>query len=172
MTDAANPQSEQLLWSAHPSPAINAPAIFLSVFFSILIVAVVLFLYLATPNAPGSILLLLLILVIPESFLAWKILEVRMISYELTSERLRLKRSFLSRSVDEIELYRVRDYTLRQGVVGRMFGVWDLHLATADRTHPQLTLRGIRDGERVRDIIRVQVEKLRRSRGVREIEVD
>jgi uncharacterized membrane protein YdbT with pleckstrin-like domain len=124
-------------------------------------------------NLPWYVLWLLLFwLVIPLFILLWQWLVIRTTVYELTSERLKLRRGVLNKHLDEVELYRVRDYQLEQPFLLRLFGLGNILLRTSDRSHPSVRLRAIRDGERLYERIRSAVEQCRSRKGVRELDVE
>lgn len=137
---------EQTLWSGTPSQLINLPLYVLWV--------------------------LLFWLVIPLFILLWQWLVVRNTKYELTSERLKMRRGVLNKHMDEVELYRVRDYKLEQPLLLRLFGLGNITLQTSDRSHPVVTLRAIRNGEPLYEQIRGAVEQCRARKGVREVDVE
>ena len=115
---------------------------------------------------------LLFWLVIPVFIILWRWLEVRNLRYELSTERLKIRRGVLNKKTDEIELYRVRDYQLDQPFFLRLFGLGNIAVTTADRTNPLVVLRAIRDGEQVREQIRNAVEACRVAKRVREVDLD
>lgn len=124
-------------------------------------------------NLPWYILWLLLFwLVIPLFILLWQWLVIRTTVYELTSERLKLRRGVLNKHLDEVELYRVRDYKLEQPFFLRLFGLGNILLQTSDRSHPRVRLRAIRDGEQLYERVRAAVEDSRARKGVRELDVE
>jgi uncharacterized membrane protein YdbT with pleckstrin-like domain len=115
---------------------------------------------------------LLFWLVIPLFIILWRWLEVRNMRYELSTERLKIRHGVLNKKMDELELYRVRDYKLEQPLFLRMFGLGNIQLQTVDRSNPSVTLRAVRDGEVLREQIRSAVEACRVAKRVREIDVD
>jgi uncharacterized membrane protein YdbT with pleckstrin-like domain len=137
---------EKALWSGTPSQLINLP---------LYVVWVLLFW-----------------LVIPLFIMLWQWLVVRSTIYELTTERLKLRRGVLNKHMDEVELYRVRDYKLEQPLFLRLFGLGNITLRTSDRSHPVLSLRAIRNGEQLYEQIRNAVEQSRAKKGVRELDVE
>jgi uncharacterized membrane protein YdbT with pleckstrin-like domain len=137
---------EKALWSGTPSQLINLPLYVLWV--------------------------LLFWLVIPLFIMLWQWLVVRNTIYELTTERLKLRRGVLNKHMDEVELYRVRDYKLEQPLFLRLFGLGNITLRTSDRSHPVLSLRAIRNGEQLYEQIRNAVEQSRAKKGVRELDVE
>jgi uncharacterized membrane protein YdbT with pleckstrin-like domain len=116
--------------------------------------------------------LLLSWLVIPLFILLWQWLVIRTTVYELTSERLKLRSGVLNKHLDEVELYRVRDYKFEQPFFLRLFGLGNIVLQTSDRSHPRVRLRAIREGEALYEQIRGAVEQARARKGVRELDVE
>ncbi|MCD6500325.1 MAG: PH domain-containing protein [Deltaproteobacteria bacterium] len=103
---------------------------------------------------------------------AWKWLVVRHTIYELTSQRLRLRRGVINKRVDQLELYRVKDYRVDEPLFLRMLSLSNVVLETSDKTDPVLVLAAVRDGETIQNLIRNQVEHLRDRKRVREIDFD
>jgi uncharacterized membrane protein YdbT with pleckstrin-like domain len=128
-------QTEQSIWEGSPSQVLNVP---------IFVVCA-----------------LLCWLVVPIFYAVWRWLVLKNIRYELTTERLKLREGVLNKRLDEIELYRVRDYTLEQPLLIRIFGLSNITLGTADPSQPVVVLRAIADGERVLDQLRRHVEDAR-----------
>lgn len=136
---------EKLLWSGSPSQAINIPIfIFCSLLFW---------------------------LVIPIFVILWRWLVTRMTKYELTTERLRTRHGVLNKKMDELELYRVRDYKLDQPIFLRLFSLGNIILQTSDISNPVITIRAIPNSEQIREDIRNSVEACRVKKGVRELDV-
>ncbi len=129
-----------ILWREKPSQAVNL-GIYASCFF---------------------------LLTIPLAF--WRFLQVRATEYMITPERLINTFGVLSRSREEIELYRIKDYQIKQPFIYRFFGIADIKLVTSDKTTATFTLRGIENPEYVQTLLREQVEQMRRAKGVREVD--
>src|SRR5688572_33477212 len=108
-------QTEQHVWAGSPSQVLNVPV------------------YLVCA--------LLCWLIVPIFYAIWKWLVLKNIRYELTTERLKLREGVLNKRLDEIELYRVRDYSLEQPLVLRLFGLSNITLRTADPSQPVVVLR-------------------------------
>lgn len=115
---------------------------------------------------------LLAFLVVPLLVAAWVILQTRMASYTLTTERLRTERGVLSKTRDELELYRVRDMEATQSFWQRIVGIGTIRLVTSDRSHPEMVLPGIRAHRSAMDLIRGQTEEMRKVKRVRELDVE
>jgi len=133
--------------------------------------------WLGTPSQVinlGAFLLLGLFfwLVIPLFIILWKWLVVKNMKYELTTERLRMRHGVLNKKLDELELYRVRDYKLDQPFFLRIFSLANIILQTSDRSHPTVIIQAIPDAENLREQLRTYVEACRTRKGVRELDVE
>lgn len=86
--------------------------------------------------------------------------------YKLTNERLIVTHGFVSKRVEEIELYRVNDVSMKQSVMERMFGLGDVRLETTDASTPEPQMKDIKAPERVKDIVRQAARAERQRRRV------
>jgi uncharacterized membrane protein YdbT with pleckstrin-like domain len=111
-------------------------------------------------------------LVLPAGYLLWSYLSVRSQVFELTSERLRVTRGILNQSIDEIELYRVKDSQMIRSWWMRLTGLASIVLETSDRSMPHLTIPAIRGGAELRELLRTHVELQRDRKRVRETDFD
>lgn len=94
-------------------------------------------------------------------------------TYELTEDRLILHQGILAKSIDEIELYRVKDVRINFTIINQLADLGTLTLTSSDETTRDAPLV-IRDVERARarrETLRGLVNTARRSRGVREIDM-
>ena len=99
-------------------------------------------------------------------------LKTRFTVYEVTDQRIKLKTGILSQVIDECELYRVRDYKVVKPFFQRIFGLGRIELITSDRSNSGINLNGIKDPENLYNLIRDNVEKIRRKTGTREVDVE
>ena len=99
-------------------------------------------------------------------------LRTRFTVYEVTDQRIKLKTGILNQEIEECELYRVRDYKIVKPFFQRIFGLGKIELVTSDRSNSSINLNGIKNPENLYDLIRDNVEKIRRKTGTREIDVD
>lgn len=92
------------------------------------------------------------------------------IRYELTSQRLRVIRGLLGRSVEEIELVRVRDTSVSQHMGERALNVGDITIVSNDPSNPEYMLNNVTNPNEVREMIRraTMAEKQRRGLHYRE----
>ncbi|MDB6140104.1 MAG: hypothetical protein JWO94_3176 [Verrucomicrobiaceae bacterium] len=90
--------------------------------------------------------------------------------YELTTQRLRKTTGLLSKKIDELELYRVKDSTLEQPFLLRMFRAGHIKVLSSDATMPELTLVAVNRAYDVREKLRKAVEEERDRKRVRDVE--
>ncbi len=109
-------------------------------------------------------------LVIPVLAAAYRWLQVKCRVYELTTERFRITRGILSKHIDELELYRVKDVSLRRPFVQRLFSLGTVILDTSDHSTPQVVIPTVADVAWLRDEIRKHVEARRDRKGVKEVD--
>lgn len=158
---------ETLIWQGTSSQWTN----FGTYFFCLLLAAGVLAAYfLINPAAPEPLILLGLVVPVLWAFARW--IGTRFHRYEITSERIKIATGLLSRRTSELELYRVRDYSVVEPFWLRLVGCGHIVLATADRTNPHVTLHAVPHAARLKDQIRAHTERMRQQRGVRDLEID
>lgn len=115
---------------------------------------------------------LLAFLVVPAVYAIIVLLETRFTRYELTTQRLRSRQGVLSKRVDEIELYRVRDFSVEQRLWQRLVRVGSVRLITSDRSHPEFVLKNVTGHDELADRLREHTETMRRLKRVRELDVE
>ena len=111
-------------------------------------------------------------IIIPFSIVFLKIFDTRFINYTLTTERLIIKKGILTRTTDEIELYRIKDIRLIEPILQRLVGLSIVEITSSDRSNPNLSLAGIKKGDELRNTMRNEVERLRTTKKVREIDYE
>ncbi len=112
------------------------------------------------------------VLVITIPFAIWKWLVIRCTRYTLTSQRLQLETGVFSKHLEEIELYRIKDSELLRPFIQRLVGLGTVRVLSSDSTMPEMQVRCISKADGVRELIREHVEKVRKARGVRELDVN
>jgi len=134
----------------------------------------VLCLMLAAVIVVGGVFMLpvLMALVIPLGWAGWAFLVVRCEVYELSEGRIRFYTGVLSRKIDEIELYRVKDSSVVQPFWLRVFGLGTVLMETSDRSHPRAELAAVKDPVGVREHLRKRVERIRDAKRAREVDFD
>lgn len=111
------------------------------------------------------------VLILPIPIAVYKYLETRAVSIRVTSQRLQIETGILSRSLEEVELYRIKDTTLERSFLQRLVGLGTVRIMTSDESAQLVLLKHLPDARGVRETIRSQVEAVRRARGVREFDV-
>lgn len=104
----------------------------------------------------------------------WKWLEVMGSLYQVTAERLIVRKGIVMKSIDEIELYRVKDVRIDFSIVNQMAGIGRISLTSSDETTRQtgeLVLRDIERAQERREQLRRLVDTARQKRRVREIDM-
>jgi hypothetical protein len=87
--------------------------------------------------------------------------------YVLTTERIIIQVGLLGRREEQIDLGRVKDIRLTQGVSDRMIGIGQIEVISTDPSTPSFRLMGIKDPRKVRDLIWSAVNQRRRAMGIR-----
>ena len=95
------------------------------------------------------------------------------VTYELTDDRLILHKGILAKSIDEIELYRVKDARIDFTIVNQTADIGTITITSSDETtrDAPLVLRDIARARTRREQLRGLVNAARQSRGVREIDM-
>jgi uncharacterized membrane protein YdbT with pleckstrin-like domain len=150
---------EQPIWSDRPSSTISFGAVVILFFGALL-------LWLLTEEV-----LVAAALLIPTVIVLVQYISLQSTYYELTTERLMTHSGVFFRTIDELELYRIRDYRIEQPLHLRTLGLANIVLITADATSPKLVLQGIPNARAVVDKIRHLVEHRRQATGVRSFDV-
>jgi membrane protein YdbS with pleckstrin-like domain len=88
------------------------------------------------------------------------------VRYLLTNQRFIHESGVLRRISDRIEVLDIDDITFEQGPVERLVGVGSIKIASSDRTHPELILRGIENVRAISDLIDDTRRTDRRRRGL------
>ena len=164
--------AEHTVWQGTPSQIINLSQYLLwGLVFTVLLVSGVFILKSMDTIPSGAVAMLFVIAAIPLVAAGWKWLIVANTKYELTTQRLRTRTGVFNKRLDELELYRVRDYKLEQPWFLRLFSLSNIVLQTSDKSTPQVVLRAIPRGDFLREEMRTYVEEARMRRGVREVDL-
>ena len=90
------------------------------------------------------------------------------IAYKVTTRRVIVERGVLSKRLEQIDAYRIKDYVVDRPLSQRIMGTGNLLLVTMDPTTPAMELRGIAtDVVSLYDRLRAAAESDRARRGVR-----
>lgn len=86
--------------------------------------------------------------------------------YTLKEDKLCISSGMLNKKIEEIRLYRIKDFTVHRSLLQRMFGLGTVHICSADSTTPEFDVMNIKEAEKVKDLMSDQVEKARIEAGV------
>ena len=94
-------------------------------------------------------------------------------TYEITDQRLIMRRGIIMKSIDEIELYRIKDVRMNFTLLNQLTGIGAICLTTSDETTRggDFVMRNVPRAHARREDIRRLVDAARRLRGVREIDM-
>ena len=87
-------------------------------------------------------------------------------TYELEEERLFIRTGFLTRTEDEVRLYRIIDMTLKQTLWQRIFGVGTIHCCSSDSSQKEFDIINIKKPREVREQLSQLVESQREKKRV------
>jgi len=122
------------------------------------------FLYLSYWLLPAFIIPSLLIIIIA----CYRFLYTRNILYHITPEVIRIHTGIFFKSMTNLEMYRVKDYTITQSLVMQLFKLMTLTLKTTDPENRMVVFRGIPVSDIV-DIIRDHVQQARLNNRIYEL---
>ena len=84
--------------------------------------------------------------------------------YRLFQDSLEVESGIISRRIENIQLFRVRDLALAQSMLNRIAGVGDITVTSPDQSAPRYRLRGVEDPRKVYDQLRELVSKSQATR--------
>jgi uncharacterized membrane protein YdbT with pleckstrin-like domain len=94
-------------------------------------------------------------------------------SYRITTRRIVVESGVLSKKLEQIDLYRVADYTVERPFGQRIMGTGNLLLKTFDKTTPELDVLDIKtDVVKLYERVRAATENDKARRGVRMIDYE
>ena len=86
--------------------------------------------------------------------------------YQVSKDRLILRRGFFKTETDEILIYRIMDIRLVRTLGQKLFGVGTISLISADKSDPALDLKNIKHPDMVRQFLSNLIEEQRTARGI------
>jgi uncharacterized membrane protein YdbT with pleckstrin-like domain len=103
----------------------------------------------------------------------WKWLQNVAAKYEVTEERLIVRRGIINKSIDEIELYRIKDVRIDFTLVNQLAGIGRISVSSSDETTRggDFVMRDIERAQERREQLRRLVDAARQKRSVREIDM-
>jgi uncharacterized membrane protein YdbT with pleckstrin-like domain len=103
----------------------------------------------------------------------YKWFETLSSKYEITPQRMIIRRGVFMKSIDEVELYRVKDVRMDFSLLNQLAGIGTICLTSSDETTRtgELVIRQVPDAEKRREELRRLVDAARLQRGVREFDM-
>jgi membrane protein YdbS with pleckstrin-like domain len=95
--------------------------------------------------ALGAIVILVLII---------KVIGLKAVRYEVTTDRVEWSRGILDRKVDNLDMFRVIDLKMRRSLLDCMLGIGTVALITTDKTDPNFVFRKMKNSRSLYDIIK------------------
>jgi uncharacterized membrane protein YdbT with pleckstrin-like domain len=154
---------EQVIWTGRPSQWVNFKYFFPS---WVLMCATAVAAHLL--SQPWLFAVAGVFLIVP----FWKWLVVRCTEMTLTNQRLKVRTGVFSRRTSELELYRVKDTSLDEPFILRLVSLGNIEIISSDRTTPRFLIPAVKGAETLREHIRQTVERLRTTKGVREMDME
>ncbi len=94
-------------------------------------------------------------------------------NYRITTRRIVVETGVLSKKLEQIDLYRIADYTVERPFGQRLLGTGNILLKTFDKTTPQLDIRDIKtDVVALYERVRAATEAEKTRRGVRMVDYE
>jgi uncharacterized membrane protein YdbT with pleckstrin-like domain len=94
-------------------------------------------------------------------------------TYEISEDRLILRKGIFVKSIDEVELYRVKDVRLDFTLIAQWANIGTITVTSSDETtrDAPLVIRDVDNANKRREALRRLVEAARQKRRVRELDV-
>ncbi|HYD13551.1 MAG TPA: PH domain-containing protein [Allosphingosinicella sp.] len=103
----------------------------------------------------------------------WRWFENLASKFSITEERLIIRRGIIAKSVDEIELYRIKDVRINFSIINQIAGIGTISISSSDETtrDGDLVIRDVERAQARREELRRLVDTARQKRRVREIDM-
>ncbi len=93
-------------------------------------------------------------------------ISVRFKVYRVTNERIEVEKGLISKRIDHIDLFQVKDTKLKVGIIDRLFGIGDVIIISEDSTDSELTVQDIRWPRALYDQLKKEAVRADRRRGI------
>ncbi len=99
-----------------------------------------------------------------------KVVWLKSIRYEVTTDRIEWSRGIFDRRIDNLDMFRVIDLKLRRSLFDCIVGVGRVGLITTDKTDPRFTFQKLHNSRRLYDVIKKSSLEADQKRGVVHLE--
>lgn len=99
-------------------------------------------------------------------------IDARYTKYHITTERIEVEKGWVSKRIDNLDLFRLKDVRLQIGVIDRLLGIGNVLVISTDKSSPVLALKGL-DGfaaRRLYEDLKKEAVRADRRRGVVHVE--
>lgn len=93
---------------------------------------------------------------------------IRRLTYLITTEYIRISKGIIFKRVDQVELYRIKDYIVTQPPVMQLFRLMNVILKSTDNEDPVVCMTGIPRSDLI-DELRGRVQQARKNNNIYEI---
>jgi len=101
------------------------------------------------------------------AFIAWFFyLSVRNSRCIIKASRIETEVGIFAKSIDTLEIYRITDLELRQGIVQRVLGIGTVAIKSNDPSNPELLLYQIPRARKVYKYLQDQIPQAQKQRGI------
>ena len=105
------------------------------------------------------------LLAVVAAIIGARIVASRSIVFRITTQRIEVERGYLSKRYESLDLFRVKDVVLEQGLVDRLRGVGRLTVYSTDSVAPVLAIGPIAGAKPLYERLRNAVAEARRGAG-------
>lgn len=123
----------------------------------------------ATPHLVAGIYIFL-----PSLLLCWLIaplfvglyeyFRLKNTKYTISNERIICESGIFTKKIEEVELYRIRDFQVTRSFVQRLFGVGSINIISTDKTTPEIELQCVPETLEIKEYIRTCTEQQRNTK--------
>jgi membrane protein YdbS with pleckstrin-like domain len=122
------------------------------------------FLYIS-PFRPYAGVAIVVALAVAGLFASYYYLRAKRTHMLIRSLRIDIEKGILSKHITSLELFRIQDIALQQGLIARILGFGTVKLTTTDADSPEVVLYQIPHAREVRHYLQTQVPLVARQRG-------
>jgi len=97
-------------------------------------------------------------------------LKLKYTIYTLTDQRIIIQTGIFSRSIESIELYRIKDIKMNASFTQRLVGIGNIMMVSSDKSTPSISLSGFYNPNIKFNQLRASVETCRLKKGVKEFD--
>ncbi|MDG1286699.1 MAG: PH domain-containing protein [Rickettsiales bacterium] len=112
------------------------------------------FLFWIVLGVGASLMTMFMLLPLTLIIFAFIFLHMKVDMYTITTERLIFKHGIIARTLEEIELFRIKDVTVSQGFFERLLNIGTVQVLSVDDTTSKLLIKGIDDPMAIKEKLR------------------